>query len=193
MQCHNLWKRVGVNLHALYCTINHGSTDMSKATARIQAAIARWRFLRDFITPRLDVLVIRYRMNFIDRGVEQLVAREAHNLKAAGSSPAPATFGFSAPLAPLLLSLQAVEIQGLAAISDFSVTTPKHAVPACSPYRFPTVFYSRRFYYSGCLLIKLVRGSTCLTIMCHCNRLCMSHPRINNMGRINFDEFCRPC
>ena len=41
--------------------------------------------------PRLDGLGIRYRISVTYRGVEQLVAREAHNLKAAGSSPAPAS------------------------------------------------------------------------------------------------------
>ena len=46
-----------------------------------------------YISPRLDELGIRYRITATYRGVEQLVAREAHNLKAAGSSPAPATFG----------------------------------------------------------------------------------------------------
>ena len=40
--------------------------------------------------PRLDELVLWYRITRIDRGVEQSAAREAHNLKVAGSSPAPA-------------------------------------------------------------------------------------------------------
>ena len=45
-------------------------------------------------TPHLDVLGLWYRILDIDRGVEQSVAREAHNLKAAGSSPAPAILSF---------------------------------------------------------------------------------------------------
>ena len=39
---------------------------------------------------RLDELVLWCRITVIDRGVEQSAAREAHNLKVAGSSPAPA-------------------------------------------------------------------------------------------------------
>ena len=42
------------------------------------------------LSPRLDELFIWYRICVTYRGVEQSVAREAHNLKAAGSSPAPA-------------------------------------------------------------------------------------------------------
>ena len=45
-----------------------------------------------FKQPHLDELGLWYRIPRTYRGVEQSVAREAHNLKAAGSSPAPAIF-----------------------------------------------------------------------------------------------------
>ncbi len=40
----------------------------------------------------MHLAVLLYLCTLLDRGVEQLVARWAHNPKAAGSSPASATF-----------------------------------------------------------------------------------------------------
>jgi hypothetical protein len=47
--------------------------------------------------PKIEVKKAKFLKN-IDRGVEQLVARRAHNPKVVGSSPAPATKRKDKPL-----------------------------------------------------------------------------------------------
>ena len=73
---------------------------------REDSAQSLWKIL-----PRLDEFGLRYRIGGLYRGVEQSVAREAHNLKAAGSSPAPAIRLFLRVLVFQCNPLHSIEIQ----------------------------------------------------------------------------------
>lgn len=65
--------------------------------------------------------------------VEQLVARKAHNLEVAGSSPAPATTTSSADMAGLVSSLA-----GMVSAAKYSGEPEFHALsPSCVAANFP--------------------------------------------------------